>query len=557
MNSGEPLAAEALQDSIPGSAEKSEDTSINEKTDEKIDESPVVSSEEHHYPTGLKLSTIVTSLMLAVFCVALDNTIIATAIPKITNEFAALNDVGWYASAYLLTTCSFQLLFGKFYTYFNIKYVFLAALFVFELGSLICGVAPNSTALIVGRAIAGLGSSGIFTGALVTLAHIVPLVKRPIYFGLIGGMYGIASVAGPLIGGAFTDKVTWRWCFYINLPLGAVTAAGLVVFLKLEGQEKRERVSLGRQILRFDPLGTMLFVPAIVCLLLALQWGGTQYPWSNGRIIALFVLFGVLLITFVCVQIWLGDDATVPPRIARKRSIAFGAFFSLCIGSTFFLLIYYLPIWFQAIYGVDAIHSGIDNLPLILSQVLGTIIAGAGTTKTGYYMPFVWASVVFMAIGGGLLTTFTVDISTAKWVIYQLIFGLGTGFGFQLSGIAAQATLELKDIPIGTAMVMFVQLLGGAIFVSIGQNLWTNSLVTNIAALGIPNFDPINIVHAGATQLRSLVPPMFLPQVLVAYNAAIIKTFQAALAMACLSALGAAGMEWKSVKGKTLEAGGA
>jgi len=147
----------------------------------------------------------------------------------------------------------------------------------------------------------------------------------------------------------------------------------------------------------------------------------------------------------------------VPPRIARQRSIAFGSLFSLCIGSTFFLFIYYLPIWFQAIYGVDAIHSGIDNLPLILAQVLGTILSGIGTTKIGYYMPFVLASCCLMSVGAGLLTTFTVDISTAKWVCYQIIFGLGTGFGFQQSGIAAQACLDLKDVPIGTAIVLFVQ----------------------------------------------------------------------------------------------------
>jgi hypothetical protein len=171
-------------------------------------------TDEAQYPGGFKLITVVIALCFAVFLVALDNTIVATAIPRITNDFHSLDDVGWYASSYLLTTCAFQLLFGKFYTFFSIKWVFLLAIGIFELGSLICGVAPNSVALILGRAIAGVGSAGIFSGGLIIIAYSVPLEKRPIYTGLIGAMYGIASVAGPLMGGAFTDHLTWRWCFY-------------------------------------------------------------------------------------------------------------------------------------------------------------------------------------------------------------------------------------------------------------------------------------------------------------------------------------------------------
>ena len=155
--------------------------------------------EDEYLPMGPRLILIVASLMLAVFCMALDNTIIAVAIPQITDDFHALNDVGWYASGYLLTGCAFQLFFGKLYVLFNVKWVLLSALFIFEVGSLVCAVAPSSTALIVGRAIAGLGSAGIFTGAFVVVAHTVVLEKRPAYLGLIGGVYGVASVAGPLV----------------------------------------------------------------------------------------------------------------------------------------------------------------------------------------------------------------------------------------------------------------------------------------------------------------------------------------------------------------------
>ncbi|KAJ7618498.1 DHA14-like major facilitator [Roridomyces roridus] len=510
------------------------------------------------YPHGFKLFLMCLALCLAVFLVALDNTILATAIPKITDHFNSLDDVGWYGSSYLLTTAAFQLLFGRLYSFLSIKWVFIGAIVVFELGSLICGVAPTSNALIVGRAIAGLGSAGIFNGALIIISNTVPLEKRPVYTGLVSAMYGIASVAGPLMGGAFTDKVSWRWCFYINLPIGGITLVIITLFFHLKRRQPDSEAALTfwQRLDQFDPVGTVTrFIPAIVCLLLALQWGGSKYEWSNGRIIALFVLFALLISIFIAVQIWKQDLGTVPPRIFKKRSVMAGTFFSFCLGSSFFILVYFIPIWFQAIKGVTAVHSGIDNLPMILALVISSLLAGGVVATFGYYTPFMLLSSVLMGVGAGLLSTFTTSTGHAHWIGYQVIYGLGVGFGMQQPVMAVQTVLSIEDIPTGTSLVMFMQTIGGALFVSVGQNVFNNKLISGLTS-HVPGVDPAIVITSGATSLSKAVAPEFLPAVLSVYNSALMSAFYVGVAMGALSIIGSVFTEWNSVKGMQLAAAG-
>lgn len=493
--------------------------------------------------------------------------------PRITADFHSLADISWYASAYLITSCATQLLWGRIYTFYSTKTVFLVSIVVFEVGSTICGAAPNSIAFIFGRAIAGTGSAGIFSGSTVILTHLAPLQKRPIYVGLMGSMFGISSIIGPLMGGAFTDHATWRWCFYIkycipvtpsnfvpaisadtrpsnSLPIGAVVLAVLVPMLHVRHEKVAEPLS--RQLVRLDPVGTIMFLPGVVCFLLALQWGGSVYPWSNGRIIALLVISGLLVIAFCLVQLWRKEDATVPPRIMGQRSIAFGSLYSMCIGGGLVSMMYCLPIWFQAVKGTSAVQSGIDTIPLVLGLVVGAIISGGVITATGYYVPWMLVSAILMSTGAGLTTTFTVDTGSPAWIGYEVLFGLGLGAGMQQPSLAAQTVLRGPDISTGVALMFFSQSLGGAVFVCVGQSVFANHLAS--ALPGIPGIDPAAVLAAGATELHRVVPAESLRAVLVVYNDALRNAFITAVAVAAVMVVPAAGMEWRTIKKKDMNA---
>ncbi|KIH87846.1 MFS aflatoxin efflux pump [Sporothrix brasiliensis 5110] len=501
-------------------------------------------TEDVEYPSGLKLALLLTSVFISMFLVALDRLIIATAIPQITDDFHSVEDIGWYGSAYLLATCAFQLMFGKGYMFYSIKTVFLAAVGLFEIGSAVCGAAPSSVAFIIGRAIAGIGAAGIFSGVIIIIVYAVPLHKRPLYQGMFGAVFGLASVIGPLLGGAFTTNVTWRWCFYINLPLGGVAMVFIFFLLKIPDRATT-KIPTKDKLRQLDGLGTFFFIPGCVSLLLALEWGGATYAWSNGRIIALLTLAGVLLIGFVLVQAFMPDTATVPARIFVQRSIMAGVYSTLCIGAQMMIFIYYLPIWFQAIQGVSAVNSGIRTLPLVLGMVVASIGSGVAISRVGYYSPFMISGVVFMSIGAGLLTTLQVDTGSSKWIGYQVLFGFGMGLSFQTPNLAAQTVLPRRDVPIGTSLMFFSQLLGGAIFVSVGQNVLDAQLIQRLA--GIPGLDAASILGSGATSLTHL-PDDIKPVVLVAYNEALRKVFQIGLIMVCLTIIGALSIEWRSVK---------
>ncbi|KAI1135166.1 major facilitator superfamily transporter [Hypoxylon sp. FL0543] len=543
----QPKSEAQLSGTTQASFSEPEDAIVNQQEEEQA---------ATDYPSGFKFFVIIIGLSLAVLCIALDNTIVSTAIPKITDEFAALGDVGWYGSAYLLTLAASQLFFGRLYSYFSIKLVFLLSLLIFEVGSVVCGAAPSSIALIIGRAVAGIGASGLFAGAFIIVASVVPLEKRPLYISLTSGVYAIASVLGPLLGGVFTDRVSWRWCFYINLPFGAVTAVSMIFFLHPKSGERPKAGTWWETIAQYDPFGTLFLTGSIVCLLLALQWGGTESSWDSPRIIALLVVFAVLIIAFIVVQVWAGENATIPLRIAKQRSMAFSSLFIFALSASYFIMVYYIPIWFQAINDDSAMDSGFKTLPLTISVVVGAMVAGIGTTTIGYYVPFMYAAVILGSIGAGLIYTWTLELTTPFSIGCQILFGFGIGMGLQQSIVAAQTVLVPADIPTGTSIVVFFQNFGGSFLLSAAQTTFLSKLLSGTS--GLPGITSSQVVDAGATGVLSLSSdPAVLQVIRVAYRDGLIQAYMVALILVCLSLLGVVGMEWRNVKAKAPAEGAA
>ncbi|KAK0640981.1 major facilitator superfamily domain-containing protein [Cercophora newfieldiana] len=513
--------------------------------------SPNPSQDRESYPHGLPLILLISSLCLAVFLVALDQTIIAPALGAITGEFGSVKDIGWYGSAYLLSTTALQPTYGSLYRMFSVKWTYLVAIFIFEVGSLVCALAPTSNAFIVGRAVAGMGTAGLFSGSVVILSYTLPLRKRPAAFGLIGAMWGVASVAGPLLGGAFTDHVTWRWCFYVNLPIGGAAMVAIFMFLKVEREDNAAGATWYARVLRLDLLGTAMLIPAIICLLLALQWGGTEFAWGSSQVIGLFVGAGVMGAVFVGIQIWKGDRGTLPPRLFKNRNVLLAMMFAFCFGSAFFPLVYYLSLYFQAIQGDSAVQAGIKLLPLLISTVISSVATGGLITVVGYYNPFILPSMVLFTVGCGMITTLSLTSPLREWFGYQVITGLGIGVGFQTGVLVVQNTMALEWIPVATACVQFFQSMGGAIFIAVAQSLFQNGLTeaVNRDAPGVPAQIFIN---SGASQVRQILAQLgmerFTDQVLGAYLEGLRNTYYMSLALAGCGFLVASGLSWKKIK---------
>ncbi|KAJ6495364.1 ABC transporter [Mycena sanguinolenta] len=480
--------------------------------------------------TGRKLAIVFVAMLLSLLLIALDQTILSTALPRIASDFNNFSLQGWVATSFVLAQTVFILFYGQVLRIYPSKWVLIASIVIFEAGSLLCGLSQNVDQLIAGRTVSGLGAAGIFVAMFPVIAQATRLEDRPKLFGLFGAVFGLSSVIGPLIGGGFTDHVTWRWCFFINLPFGGVSICGVLFLLKAApplGADltKRSTRDILRQTLRLDFVGATLAAAAITCLVLSLQWGGNTKTWGDKDVIICFVFAGVLTVVYIAWEIYMGEKAMTPTAIFKSRSIWAILAYSFLTRFSLLLFSYYIPIFYQAVRHQTATKSGIDLLPFMLGVVITIISSGQMVGRFGYYWPFLVLAPVFLAVGSGLLYTLSTTSSSASLIGFQILAGIGTGMGMQNSLLAIQ--VEFKDAPrlLGqaTSMGSFAQFFGGAVGLGVAEPVFASELAKTL--LKYAPEAPASIVKESPTAIYTALPQDMIPGVVKSYLEALKTVF--------------------------------
>ncbi|RIB10365.1 major facilitator superfamily domain-containing protein [Gigaspora rosea] len=418
------------------------------------------------------------NLSLAIFLTALDQTIVTTILPAIALEFNSLDEIAWVGTSYLLVETVLQPIYGGLSNIFGRKPVLLTAIFLFEIGSLLCALSINMTMLIISRAVQALGGAGFIGLVIIIISEIVPIKERGKYQGIVGGCFGIASGVGPLIGGVFTDQITWRWAFLINIPLGVITFISIIFLLHLPSPTG----SFWFKFLRIDWLGAFTLVIATIFLLLPLNWAGTKYEWNDPIIIALLCLSSIGYIIFIFIEAKFAIEPIAPIYLFKDFKVISCFSINFFYGMTFYSLLFFMPIYFQVVKSESATTSGLELLPFMLSIVFMDICAGQLVSRTVFfsYGTICAFGSILMIVGSGLMSTFSENTSKEQIVVYSIIAGFGIGLIMQSSVLAGQGIVQYKDIATVTSLLSFFQSMGIVLGIAISGTVFNNIVNSNL-----------------------------------------------------------------------------
>jgi EmrB/QacA subfamily drug resistance transporter len=454
------------------SASPERESSVDHPDNEKAAQEAPKDDDPYNGRSKGKVAVIMLALCMAVFLAALDVTIVTTALPTITEHFGSASGYTWIGSAFLLANAASIPSWGKVSDIFGRKPMLLVANVIFMIGSLVAALSNSIGMLIAARAVQGLGGGGLVILVNITIGDLFSLRTRGAFYGVIGGVWAIASSIGPIIGGAFTQSVSWRWCFWINLPLDGIAFFILLFFLDIE----TPRTPFIEGIKAIDWIGSLLIVGATLMFLFGLQYGGETHPWDSATVVCLIV-FGVLTFVIFILYEWkIPKYPVMPLGLFKSRTNIATLFVVFIHGVVFISGSYYLPLYFQAVRGATPILSGVYLLPTALALSAGSIGTGIFVKKTGAYLPPIYFGLFMMTLGYGLFVDFDAHSNWGKLAMYQIIAGLGIGPLFQAPIIALQAHINPRDIGTATATLGFIRQLATSTSVVIGQVVFQNSM---------------------------------------------------------------------------------
>ncbi|MFC4905547.1 MDR family MFS transporter [Kocuria oceani] len=444
--------------------------------------------------TRRQFTFVFVGLLLAVLLAALDQTIVATALPTIVGELNGLEHLSWVITAYMLAATIGLPIYGKLGDLFGRKSIFIFAIIVFLLGSVLSGLAQDMTQLIIFRAIQGIGGGGLMIGAQAIIAELVSPRERGKYMGLIGASFGLASVSGPLLGGFITDVWDWRWVFYINIPLGAVALAVIIPTLHLP---KPARVRP-----RLDYAGTLLLAVASTTLILITSWGGNTYAWDSPTILGLAGLTVVVVAAFIAVE-RRATEPVLPLALFRERNFTLPTLIGITVGIAMFATISYLPTFLQMVNGASATASGLMMIPMTAGMLVATIGTGQLISRTGRYKGYIVTGPVILAVGLVMLSRISADSAYLFTAAAMFVVGLGVGCLMQNLLVIVQNSVARRDMGAATSATNYFRQIGASFGISMFGSLFVARLDDQMASLppGLP-------LPAGEAGISSLTPEL-------------------------------------------------